>query len=105
MSCVQALRKSRQLQLRSCQRLAGRGDRNSRDSKAIPREESASRDWWCRRLASERFEEGERELLSIEGLLSQRGDRFFNLKGSQLLALPIRGLAAPWSRPAASTCH
>ncbi len=34
-----------------------------------------------RLLVAEGFEEGERKLLSIKGLLSQRGNRFFDLNG------------------------
>ena len=42
-------------------------------------------------LVPEGLKKGERKLLSIEGLLSQRGNRFFNLNGVQLLALLFCG--------------
>src|ERR1035437_3287057 len=43
----------------------------------------------CGRLVSEGFRKGERKLLSIERLLSQRGNRFFDFNGVHARALSL----------------
>ena len=48
----------------------------------------------CRLLVAEGLKEGEWKLLSVEGLLSQRGNCLFDLDRVQLLALPFAWIAA-----------